>query len=791
MNDSDIELRLGDYFRHSPKPELPERLQAAVTLDRARPARRLSVLPHGPRARTVSALAGLAATFVLAVGLLAIVANRPTQSPGASPITSGRIERIDWQVGHLPSADSISILKMLNGNLMYFQRAGEQAGNVWSFDRTGGSWIQLTSSSPFDSDQSGDYTLQNVVEDGEGGLVAYGAQGTAAVVWRSRDGRTWTATQLGSGIVNLVAAGPTGLVAIGFAPSRTGDCESTNSTAVWALGSDGKWAQTSLPGGAIFPISAVLWHGQIVVSGNDTCWESVPAWSTIPPDFRGIWTSSDGTSWRRIAVTGVPSDLDRYYYLTLVAHGDRLVACDGGRKSNDVLVSSTDLTTWQTVALPAVSGKAPGVIAAFDDSGELVVIGADGTIWTSSDGEAWQTLASNSWGSAASFAYPSGASFSGDQIVLPDATLADGSSGYLIGTIVRAKPAPTPTAATASPTASASATALAEPNLFSLQLVNAASWVGSTPDALVATSDRFYAFVGTRNGPTVWASTDGSSWAQTADSSAFVLAGSGGATVLTGAVRGPGPDGGVVAVGYRTNADSSSSQGVAWYSSDGATWHEAVIAGETPPDFMDLAWYNGTFVASGGTPYYSTDGKTWHAASIDDPSNVLGSRSLDVTAWAGGLLAVSGGESWTVWSSDDGKAWTRLSDWNGPTTGIAMDLYPHGAGLMALLWGLEGEAIWWWSPDGSSWEATDGPGTCLGVGQIGDWFAILSKPAGSDGTVPMWVSRDDSSAWHELPDIGLPFELNAVYRIEAIGNRVVILGGLNGTSAWYGDLVVK
>jgi hypothetical protein len=99
MNDNDIELRLERLFAGAPVVRAPEVLHEAILADRAaEPAiggpeaagRRIGP-ESGPRwisrgrpARAISALVGLAATFVLCAGLLVIVANRLPSGPASS-----------------------------------------------------------------------------------------------------------------------------------------------------------------------------------------------------------------------------------------------------------------------------------------------------------------------------------------------------------------------------------------------------------------------------------------------------------------------------------------------------------------------------------------------------------------------------------------------------------------------------------------------------------------------------------------------------------------------------------
>jgi peptide/nickel transport system substrate-binding protein len=449
MNDNDIELRLDKLLRNAPIVPAPQTLCQAVTADRA-PTRPPRVTPketspaprpiafwRGRRARTVSALAGLAATVVLAAGLLVIVANRPT-SPAASPDTAGRIERIDWKVGPAPESEVSGRIYQLNGQVMYFGQA------VWRLDEGSDSWVKLTASDPF-----GDNDVLGVVEDGQGGLIAYGDNypandaGTTALVWLSSDGSTWTQVALGQGVIRKVVVGPSGPVALGDSPSKFECGANPDHATAWTLGSDGTWTQITLPGGPSSVTHAILWHGQIVVAGYRSCWDtSVEAPPTLPPDFNLIWTSTDGMSWQGIATSGFPTSGGAIQMPFLASHGDSVIAFDvSGFAASNVPLVSNDLSSWRAVSLPLQTAS-PTVWWVTDAGSEYLAFGDDCALWTSVDGDAWSQLPSSPgpglW--PASVHLCSGATVSGDRIVL-DA----GSDGYLVGTIVRARPAATPT----------------------------------------------------------------------------------------------------------------------------------------------------------------------------------------------------------------------------------------------------------------------------------------------------------------------------------------------------------
>ncbi len=85
MNDREIELKLEAFLGAAPIVVSPDRLREVVVRDRTRLAERLALNWHWPVRRTLPALVGLAATFVLAGALLTIVANRPAPAASTKP----------------------------------------------------------------------------------------------------------------------------------------------------------------------------------------------------------------------------------------------------------------------------------------------------------------------------------------------------------------------------------------------------------------------------------------------------------------------------------------------------------------------------------------------------------------------------------------------------------------------------------------------------------------------------------------------------------------------------------
>ncbi len=417
MNDSDMEKWLAERFRAAPHPEPSERLQQAVDADRIGasvsrgsigPSRALGLFGRRP---LLAGLVGLAATAVLAAGLLAVVANRPTQTPAAP---GGAIE---WQPSTQVSGFTFALGPYLAsaGGRLYLVGSiavmgGSSATEVWS-SADGARWQRVAESGAFDKSGSG-VAAAGISDDGNGGLVVVGSIGsTAPMAWHSPDGRTWTQADVGaagSGELKRVAARPGAIVAFGdwMAPVSVGGTangQRANQLGVWFSANGNTWGQVVLPDSVGYTPSALTaWKGGFAAVAQKGTGALVSS----------IWTSTDGRTWEKTS-----SDLVGFGATAMAALGDRVVAV-GSRLDQSVKLglfpaswSSADGRTWTE---SSVFTRDPAVM--FDDvtavGGTLVAIGSSHmispesagdmttppptpseSVWTSTDGTAWRLLA--------------------------------------------------------------------------------------------------------------------------------------------------------------------------------------------------------------------------------------------------------------------------------------------------------------------------------------------------------------------------------------------------------------
>ena len=222
------------------------------------------------------------------------------------------------------------------------------------------------------------------------------------------------------------------------------------------------------------------------------------------------------------------------------------------------------------------------------------------------------------------------------------------------------------------------------------------------PDGLVAVGRR-----DTEQGQqgAVWTSTDGSAWTP-------VTSFPGGTSFSTIQAIARGADG-FVAVGQAQDDDSlgGGASGAAWTSPDGRTWTAALdetayrssVGGLRGPDpeLTDVVAGGPGFVAVGsladangifGAIFTSPDGRSWTRVAGD---SLLASSSLvTATTWAGGL-AVGGNAGGrgpshpVVWTSPDGRDWVAADDADFRARGVTPNeslsaLVGEGPGLVAV-----------------------------------------------------------------------------------------------------------
>jgi hypothetical protein len=208
--------------------------------------------------------------------------------------------------------------------------------------------------------------------------------------------------------------------------------------------------------------------------------------------------------------------------------------------------------------------------------------------------------------------------------------------------------------------------------------------------------------------PAVWTSADGLSWSRvSAGPASPFLDGQ----VVLGVAVGAAD---AVAVGtLRTGAETDA---MAWFSPDGITWRTVPLglAGFTGPADQVARSVTATsdgFVAVGddargdrrvAVVWTSTDGITWQRqppspdmAELPGGDSTQGVSAADV-AGTGPVVAVGGGFAMQVWTSPDGRRWTReqppVQDVGSDPTGVATD----GRSLLVVV----GHSSLWSRPPG-------------------------------------------------------------------------------------------
>lgn len=204
----------------------------------------------------------------------------------------------------------------------------------------------------------GFYAVMSGVTAGGPGLVAVGSRfvggdyATAAAVWTSSDGVTWSLLPHDPAVfggwnmekMQAVAAGPLGLVAVGAEyPGEDWDA------AVWTSPDGLAWSRVSDPG----VLGGPGWQRMHAVTAGGPGWVAV-GYGDVGEGAEGdwiaaVWTSPDGVTWTRVphdeALFGGMNDQEMF---GVVAAGPGLVAVGNDDEAPAAWVSPDGLS-WEKV----------------------------------------------------------------------------------------------------------------------------------------------------------------------------------------------------------------------------------------------------------------------------------------------------------------------------------------------------------------------------------------------------------------------------------------------------------
>jgi hypothetical protein len=541
----------------------------------------------------------------------------------------------------------------------------------------------------------GDQGMASVTAGGPG-LVAVGWVGDkwsdgdlVAAVWMSPDGRVWSRVPndeavFGGKMMRSVTVGGLGLIAVGEAWSGGfGDA------AVWTSPDGRVWSRVP--------------HDESVFGGPDNqSMRSVTvgglgliavgeAWSGGHGDA-AVWTSPDGRVWSR-----VPHDETAFGDKTMrsvSAGGPGLVAVgygDGGA----VVWTSPDGRVWSRVphdeavfggpegqSMSSVTAGGPGLVAVGWVGDTLAEGDQDAAVWTSPDGWVWSRVPHDE----AVFGGPrwqemTSVTAGGPGLVAVGYD-ASGSDGHLVAAVW---------------------TSL-DGGVWSRVPHDEAVFGGPGHQwmwSVTAGSPGLVAVGEARSDDggsvaAVWTSVDGRVWSRVPHDEA-VFGGRGSQVMWSVTAGGPG----LVAVGQAQSGVGHGGAAV-WTSTDGRVWsrvrHDKAVFGDKTMRSVTaggpgLVAVGGDWSESGGgvaAVWTSADGRGWLRVPHDEA--VFGGRGnqemWSVTVDGPGLVAV--GRDWSggdlvaaVWTSPDGRVWSRVPD-DEAVFGGPSDLLPSERSMSSV-----------------------------------------------------------------------------------------------------------
>jgi hypothetical protein len=308
--------------------------------------------------------------------------------------------------------------------------------------------------------------------------------------------------------------------------------------------------------------------------------------------------------------------------------------------------------------------------------------------------------------------------------------------------------------------------------------------------------------------PSFWRSTDGLTWSEQPVSPAFVDSDPSKYFYgVSSVARAPGTTQ-MVAVGARYQMDDTNDgDAAAWYSGDGGqTWTRAaqgsdfanaviggVIAGPHGWIAVGLDGYpqGGTqgIGVKGAAVWTSTDGLHWKREATQ--ASFAGAGMGQVLQNGQGFIA-SGSDYPTattaaepaIWTSPDGKIWTRISanQGFGESAAAGVNSVPNGFVATVTAWG--GPSTMWFSDNGTTWKRAEplpvGSSKVCGGGVLHLHNIDLAIGNDCGSTFPtvrvmVWTSVDGRQTWQRAPSLSM-FENADFGSIASNGERLVIVG---------------
>ena len=284
---------------------------------------------------------------------------------------------------------------------------------------------------------------------------------------------------------------------------------------------------------------------------------------------------------------------------------------------------------------------------------------------------------------------------------------------------------------------------------------------GGALEAVAAAGSHLVAVGSSATGAGAWTSGDGRTWTPAAS---VALPGRPGLSAMQAVLSW----GGMLVAGGYADPDAATHEAAAWTSHDGTVWTR-VPDGPAWRDarVFDLAAYRGGLIAvgsaggvdrAGAAVWLSTDGRTWER--ISSPAFAAGSmRSVasdGSTLVAVGVDAADDGA--VAWTSPDGHRWSVVP--HGPAfqnyglSARILSLLHTGGGWLAAGWvssAANGSGTIWSSPDGRAWTRVSPSPAMLGGGAA-DLTVAGSRivVVGSTG----WPDNITAAAWLGVPSGG-------------------------------------